>query len=106
MEYNIKLFFSDANTPDKEKDQSLEVQEVRVEGQEVRVEGQEVRVEGQEAPHQGIEQIDIHIKLMIKRNRAGRVHPCLLSVKKSITKTMAALIQNTGKSVSIKGISK
>ena len=99
MEYNIKLFFSDANTPDKEKDQSLEVQEVRVEGQEV-------RVEGQEAPHQGIEQIDIHIKLMIKRNRAGRVHPCLLSVKKSITKTMAALIQNTGKSVSIKGISK
>ena len=66
--YNIKLLFSDANTPDKEKDQSLEVQEVRVEGQEV--------------PHQGIEQINIHPELMIKRNRAGRVHPCLLSVKK------------------------
>ena len=66
--YNIKLLFSDANTPDKEKDQSLEVQEVRVEGQEV--------------PHQGIEQINIHTELMIKRNHAGRVHPCLLSVKK------------------------
>ena len=68
MVYNIKLLFSDVNTLDKEKDQSLEVQEVRVEGQEV--------------PHQGIEQINIHTELMIKRNRAGRVHPCLLSVKK------------------------
>ena len=68
MVYNIKLLFSDANTPDKEKDQSLEAQEVRV--------------EGQEAPHQGIKQINIHPELMIKRNRAGRVHPCLLSVKK------------------------
>ena len=68
MVYNIKLLFSDANTLDKEKDQSLEVQEVRVEGQEV--------------PHQGIEQINIHTELMIKRNRAGRVHPCPLSVKK------------------------
>mgnify|MGYP001160312058 CR=1 FL=1 len=75
MVYNIKLLFSDVNTLDKEKDQSLEVQEVRVEGQEVRVEGQEV-------PHQGIEQINIHTELMIKRNRAGRVHPCPLSVKK------------------------
>ena len=69
MVYNIKLLFSDVNTLDKEKDQSLEVQEVRVE-------------EGQEVPHQGIEQINIHTELMIKRNRAGRVHPCLLSVKK------------------------
>ena len=68
MVYNIKLLFSDVNTLDKEKDQSLEVQEVRVEGQEV--------------PHQGIEQINIHTELMIKRNRAERVHPCLLSVKK------------------------
>ena len=68
MVYNIKLLFSDVNTLDKEKDQSLEVQEVRVEGQEV--------------PHQGIEQINIHTELMIKRNRAGRVHHCLLSVKK------------------------
>ena len=68
MVYNIKLLFSDVNTLDKEKDQSLEVQEVRVEGQEV--------------PHQGIEQINIHTELMIKRNHAGRVHPCLLSVKK------------------------
>ena len=75
MVYNIKLLFSDVNTLDKEKDQSLEVQEVRVEGQEVRVEGQEV-------PHQGIEQINIHTELMIKRNHAGRVLPCLLSVKK------------------------
>ena len=68
MVYNIKLLFSDANTLDKEKDQSLEVQEVRVEGQEV--------------PHQGIEQINIHTELMIKRNRAEKVHPCLPSVKK------------------------
>ena len=75
MVYNIKLLSSDANTLDIEKDQSLEVQEVRVEGQEVRVEGQEV-------PHQGIEQINIHTELMIKRNRAERVHPCLPSVKK------------------------
>ena len=75
MVYNIKLLSSDANTLDIEKDQSLEVQEVRVEGQEVPVEGQEV-------PHQGIEQINIHTEPMIKRNRAGRVHPCLLSVKK------------------------
>jgi len=69
------LSLSDANTPGKEKDQSLEVQEVRVEGQEV-------LVEGQEAPHQGIEQINFHLELMIKRNRAGRVHPCPLSGKK------------------------
>ena len=58
MVYNIKLLFSDANTPGKEKDQSLEVQEVRVEGQEVRVEGQEV-------PHQGIEQINIHPEFVL-----------------------------------------
>ena len=47
MVYNIKLLSSDANTLDIEKDQSLEVQEVRVE-------------EGQEVPHQGIEQINTH----------------------------------------------
>ena len=75
MACNIKLLFSDANTPDKEKDQNLKVQEVRVEGHEVGVKVQEVT-------RQGIEQINIHPELMIKKIIAGRVHPCLLSVEK------------------------